>query len=763
MNSPALKTPKRTAALPAAPAFSARLYLDTLRRLRLTGVTLALITLLYLLSALLPLLAVGQYHSIDSALNPRAFSTPLSALALFGPVLLMVQGFFFLYQRKGSDFYHSLPYTRLCLGISVTLAALTWFFLALGLGVATCAVIIPQTGALFPMALQGWMLATYSAVGLLVAGCALIALSLSGTPLAGLLIGGLTLFLPRFALTLYRTFVVYASDMMIYNDAGTFLSPAFHLPTALLVLFTRSDELQRTAGVTHAQLFANGPAILYTLGLALLALVWGMRCFIRRKSELAGQDLARPISRYALRAAAMSPVLLYGAYLTYRYRYDLRMIVVAAALVGAGYLAFTRIRTKSWRMTCFAAAGMVLAGTLTLALCFGGLAAGKHTRTVHPKAQDIAAVTFPDQAGNYTPLADFNYGYNLDSVLTGDVRYTQPELRELSSRALADTADVFDAYDQGDTDTTLPYRRVTLHLELTDGSVVRRTVRFRDEQYELLHRQILSTPAFMEALRYLPKETPLALYALDADITEKQLPAELDGALRANMAAQSDSEFLGNTQFSSFAPADLYVRDESAMLDVRLVQMYWDGVDLVTRVISVTPLLPDVDSICYGMLAERFGPAFQENLKAMRPYLSDPAVGNAIPLEEPLPSYSITFISPPGVTRVPEAYTSNLGGLQPWVRRYNVYDQNAQSEEAYEGTRADEGTKVLDIFTRGEAALHGGKNVIQVALSVPTVVDASRGLYDYYSTKVYLQVTAEDVVTLQTIYDQRNASGIGTW
>lgn len=737
--------------------FSGRIYLDTLRRLRLLGFGLVILAAGSVLVELSSLFSFTKDpYRAERVLIPVNFGIWLTAIALLGSAALVGQAFFFLYKRNGSDFYHSLPCSRLCLGVSVTAAVLTWLYAALLLGILACAALLPLTGIPFSYPLLGWMLATLLAVGTLVAACALIGVSLSGTPLAGVLIGGLTLYLPRFALTIYRTFVVYASGMMVYNDAGAFLSPQLHLPTALLVLYARPHELQRTLGATQSQLFANGPAILYTFALALIGLAWGMRCFVKRKSELAGQDLARPISRYALRAATVAPALLYGLYMAYRFGINwdtmvLYGVVAAGAVLLAAYLVFVRLRTRSWRMTGFAAACMLICGALSLTVAFGGMAVGKHTRTEQPKAADIAAVRFPSQPGNHGPLYGFIFGYDLDTDLIGGVAYTQPEMRELASRALSDTAELLNARDQGDDTVTLPFRHITMYLDLAGGGTLRRTVRLVDTRSELLARQMITTPALLEALRVLPAGPRLLLYGLD-QLYPNPLPRETLDTLRADLAALSDDDYLRLILPSNFLPSDMTPGDQP-MQSVRVNLSAWQGVEQLSKAIGISSALPQADALCYKILGEWTGDAFLTLADAYRAYT---------PANEDSPTASFGFTFSYQVTRNGRAsyrYDS-LYAMDTWERRYGGgYYEEAPDREFYEGNRQEEDAKMLDILSRAKIAAKSGPTVVMAYVSVPRIVDPARKIYDYSSANTYLEVTEQDMVTLQELVRRREETG----
>ena len=120
--------------------FNVRLYLETLKRLRIIGI--AAIILCLSVSALVPIYHMANmprydvydvYDGISSSSMPFRTET-IESNALVIPALvasyLMPLFVFFLFsylnKRNESDFYHAIPYTRGCVYTTTTLAALTW-------------------------------------------------------------------------------------------------------------------------------------------------------------------------------------------------------------------------------------------------------------------------------------------------------------------------------------------------------------------------------------------------------------------------------------------------------------------------------------------------------------------------------------------------------------------------------------------------------------------------------------------------------------
>ena len=123
--------------------FSKGLYVESLRQLRVAGIIALVIFFLAAIGG--PVLELLSYYSASNA--PTILDGPsyyydnssyypiivdyqimisyLTNLMMWGPIFAAVL-FSQFNRRVASDFYHSLPYTRLCTYISFTAGILTW-------------------------------------------------------------------------------------------------------------------------------------------------------------------------------------------------------------------------------------------------------------------------------------------------------------------------------------------------------------------------------------------------------------------------------------------------------------------------------------------------------------------------------------------------------------------------------------------------------------------------------------------------------------
>jgi len=734
----------------AAPRLISRsLYADTLRRLRLTGLLLLLACTLSTLSGLLPSLFTAREAYYPMSLNPELFGNTLVIFALLSPALLMMQTFFFLYRRNGSDLYHSLPYSRRCMCLTLTAASFTWSCAVVAFPIALCALFIPFSPLPFPMALLGWMFIHHLATILLVTGCALIGASLSGTPLSGVIIAGMVLFLPRWGMTVCRYILANSSGMVSYNDINRLLSPAMHLPAADLVLLVRdSMNLYRFFGMTYAQFFQNIPGILYTLLLGAATLGIGRACFVRRRSEWAGQALGQSRWHYALHASVAVTALLWGSYFLYRgykqYRgnwlADPQLWIGSAAVIIvclALYLAYLWLRTKTWRAAVHAAPFMAFAVILGAALCWGATAAGLQTRHSLPGAAEIMSIRFPCEPGDQNMFFSFHNNQNLLVSQVSPLRYDNAEMRQLAADAISEHSSALDAYAAGEINYLPSGRAVSMEMELAGGGSLRRTVNLPEGRAEQLSRLLFDSPEFMSALRRAPASPYLTM---DAKWTfllpDDSHTAAIWSAFQSELSELSDLDFMRRCSMRYYLPNAL--NDDFVRLGTHAnVTAYsWHGLDLYEAAFNVGSETPLTLDACVREGNSRMGAGFERALEAAQ----------AMNFDRSRVHINMDFIYTIPIEGSMQRRLAALHLLPDWQARYgDAYGYVEQADsETYEAFRAEMAEKMQAVLLRASVAQDGGEPLVWASISVENQAPP----YHSVIGNAYIRVSEDDFTAL---------------
>lgn len=216
-------------------------------------------------------------------------------LFVFYTPALMLSAFRFLNKRNTSDFYHAIPYTRLCLYISNVLAVMAWITATCVLMTVSSVVVfkifsaqlIIQMSTIFTSMLCVW-------AGCLLCGAAVaLAGSISGTEFSAFCTTGLILFLPR---------MVISSVISFISDALPMVSQSYLVP----VLSNRYNIVYGTvSSVRDGSIYDvyNGDGILYTIVLAVIYFAIGAVVFKKRNSETAEQISDNPKVTMIIEAA----------------------------------------------------------------------------------------------------------------------------------------------------------------------------------------------------------------------------------------------------------------------------------------------------------------------------------------------------------------------------------------------------------------------------------------------------------------------------
>ena len=351
--------------------FNHRLYLESLKRLRIIGIAAAILCLS--ISALIPIYHMANmsryaYYEdiISSSSMPMPFRTEtiengaLVIPALVASYLMPLLVFFlfsYLNKRNESDFYHAIPYTRGCVYTTTTLAALTW---AWGILIASCLV----AGALW--AIDPY--ATFSFGGLmlqmlymclnatLLISAANVAVSLMGTSMTSLIAFGIVLCLWRFILGMGMVAMDEVNSLIKGSEVlGGYLNPSFLLPVNLVL----------------GEALVERPAVLiYALVVSLGLFALGGWLYRVRRSETAGRSVAGKWIQILMRCLITLPTALVMTYMLLTGSGDSGIFLILLVVTLLIFLLYELLTTRSVRRMVKATPW--LGAVLAACIVFGG-------------------------------------------------------------------------------------------------------------------------------------------------------------------------------------------------------------------------------------------------------------------------------------------------------------------------------------------------------------------------------------------------------
>ncbi len=417
--------------------FSARLYVDGLKQLRLIGIlSMIAINLLGVLQPILRWLDGGNF-----IIRPVNFleMNPLIVLVFCGVAPLMTLSLFsFLNKRDASDLYHAIPATRPCLFVSFFAAIATW------LAIVTAASVLLTTAAhaLFPMLYSinyaNVLLTAFNALagGLSIAAAVAIAMSVTGTVLTNVLVSLLIIFLPRLVLHLITEEVQNAFLLVRDLTISPLLDVKFNVPVGMVFQVFFGGNLDSLSTLSCG---------LYTFVLALVYFALALFLFTRRTSESA--DKAAP-NRYwqglyrLLVGAVLSSIATIGfcstfiaGYNSYSWEFFFVMYLVSVLLMPVFDIITTRRIKGLLRRSLTSVLLLVVINVGLFGITYGTYHA---VSSYLPQAEEITSVRL---LGAGEPVSIDDTPDYFDSKLA-KVELTDQKVRELVASRLQYSAEL---------------------------------------------------------------------------------------------------------------------------------------------------------------------------------------------------------------------------------------------------------------------------------------------------------------------------------
>lgn len=517
--------------------FSGGLYRDALRQLKAFGIVFGVISA----AISVAIVIIAYYSSIDPVsgqINFARISPPSAALVapvllgivFAGTLMLIFRAFSFLTSRAASDLWHSLPGTRVSTAVSLVAAALTWLY-----GIITVTLLLTWatyaiTGLPFNALYVPYLLLGYSAAATLVAGAALVGVSVTGTAFSAFIVMGLTLYLPRFVLLIYAHIVPVVAPVVYMSDMGLLGNPAFHLPSALtFALFDRLFGMGLiNTGMSELFVFKGG--IAYTAALGAITLLLGVLLYRVRRSEIAGNSAPNRPMQHIFRCALTLPILLIGAGLGLARELDPSAIIVILVLSMTVYFCYELITTRKARSLLSAAPlyPAVVAATAAFAL----IAAGVGDRLLHaiPSPGDVKSVCINVNA-DYTDTPNYN------ELMTERIRYEDPAIAELLVDGLRKTVE----HIESDYRSDYSGRSAGYRLYLNNGRAMTRKIMLPSEKLTELMALQLQYQEYRDSYRALPPDDAIML--LSADGLDKDASRRIWEVFRREADGLTDAQF----------------------------------------------------------------------------------------------------------------------------------------------------------------------------------------------------------------------------
>lgn len=475
--------------------FSLNLFWDFFKQIKLTGIILtAVLCIITAVPTLAQYITNGRY--INEAVQISQVTPVLYFVIYFIPIIYTAGIFKFLNKRRDSDFYHSLPPTRLCMYFSGCLASFCWSLITIISMVLIGYLSLIICSLSCPAVYIGYLTAYNAVVALIITGCACIALSATGTLLPGLCLTLIIMFLPRLILTLINIMVRDQSIIASALNDGLLFNQNYNFVTAPLFSAIASGN----SNAANLPAFAGG--YIYTGVLGLIYILLGALAFRARKSESAEKSAPNRALQHIYRLLISLPTLLAAAVLITS-NSDESLVVILIVLSVIIYFVYEAITTKSFK-SMLKAAPLFLADIAVCAIvCLASYGISQNILNDTPQADEVnhIEINVSNSDGYYvTP--------SYTQALQATIEYKNKDIVSLACEQLDKTAQTAKAIKNDPRSSEyISGRSVT--FVLNSGTKITRTVDFGSAaaQFENL---LWSEPAYVENLIKLPSDSQIS-------------------------------------------------------------------------------------------------------------------------------------------------------------------------------------------------------------------------------------------------------------
>ncbi len=452
--------------------FSSKLYAEGMRQLRAIGIINTILYILFSAMILVPDLILyyrePEYMSTGEVVNLISIA-PVIILSIFVFAPIYIHKLFkFMEKRCPSDFYHSIPQTRLCLFTSFSAAAITWMMIPI---LISSAVSIGLASILYTINLQSILPTLFCIIvgGLSVMGAYLIAKSITGTLFSGICVALIILFFPRL-LILFATLAVQALSPVVALDLSPFVN-MMSIPVKLVYnVFIQNSSLPEI-------LTAFNSTSIYTLVLSVVYFVIGGLLFVKRNSETATKATASPVLQTIFRICATLVFCLPAIYaicdtVAGSGSSNLEVIIVFYLLAIVAYFLYEFITTQKISNIIGAIPGLGVVAILNVVAVFSIVAVSNFILDFRPAADEIDSVSV------YYSDLDYQQGPNYFHDKAQDIEISDSEMSAFVAQALANDLDELeaDAYLYDDYSLTVKIN--------ADGATKNRVLYLTQKEYD---------------------------------------------------------------------------------------------------------------------------------------------------------------------------------------------------------------------------------------------------------------------------------------
>lgn len=477
-----------------------KLYKEMLRKTAAVGIPLLAVTLIFTLvnggQACFGRSYITQSRSAFAML-------PILQYYVFSAAVFAMYGFSFLFSRKASDVYHSLPVKRSDLYFSVTLATVSWMGATILLNALVILLMLLISGCPFVPASIPLSILYYFVASMLVYSAAAVGCALSGTIVTALASTGIILFLPRFVQFMFARGIVERVPIVGWLDFGALLDPTTNAATGIVAMHLRPVFTSRLITLPH---------ILYSLLPMLIMMGLGYWLFNRRASEIAqkngGNRIWTVTTAILLAFTVMLPFTMQkqSAFSLYGF------VLMAAAL--AVFFVYQLIVSTKLKQTLKTLPFFLLALLPALGVSLLIDTAADSMLKTAPTVSEIESVSF---RGYDEKTADPEYS----TLRIREIDFTDGETKAYVAQALNEAVEKLQADPEGYNYDYNQFKGIEpISLKLTNGKTVKRTIEFMN--IDELNALRMQNEDFLQSVQAFPPDGNVQYINVEPAFTKEE-------------------------------------------------------------------------------------------------------------------------------------------------------------------------------------------------------------------------------------------------
>ncbi len=460
-----------------------------------------------------------SYPSIVNVVENTSFL--LLTVIIFAP-LLALNCWKFLNKRSTSDFYHSLPYKRICMFLSKLASVFAWllvmYLVSYAGNTASYATFskyyIVDYYVIFKMYLSMFICC------ILCVAAISLACSFTGNMLTNVCMTGVILFLPRGLIYIISNSVAQSVYVMNAENVIPLFGNSANMITNIIFegFFSGSVDFQR--------MILSPVSNIYTFVLGIIYIAVAAVLFITRKSECAGKAAIGKAGRFFIRTVIcffICAIMILPVLCRQDSTSDIETVyytVISFIIAGVVLIVYECIQSKNIKSVIACIPAMAVSYVLTLFISAVVNVSTAGILEYNPKMEDISYITLVQSSNAYGYYSYDSSGLDYFNSISGDIKIEDKKIINEVCKAIENNANLVkegkieNIIYTGDVDM----RCVAYDVYIKDGAFGHnRTVYLSKEAIKVISENMNNVESYKEAYLNLPDADSVDIECYSAD------------------------------------------------------------------------------------------------------------------------------------------------------------------------------------------------------------------------------------------------------